>query len=148
MKKALFDILMCSIRQQLSSGLFCGYVLRYAVLRVCSAFSFSAKVRTVKNSLSKYISFVRPFCWRRYIIIRMNASYFLNDPYSLDPQNPRALACVQTPPLLKYIEEERASVHRLPSKTVYQTNLRGPLLVTNLLPNKKLMFAAHAHSST
>ena len=78
----------------------------------------------------------------------MNASYFLNDPYSLDPHNPGALACVQTPPLLNDIEVERASVHRLPTKTINQTILRGPLLVTNLLPNKKLMFEAHAQSST
>ena len=34
----------------------------------------------------------------------MNASYFLNAPYSLNPQNPRALARVQTPPSLKDIE--------------------------------------------
>ena len=46
----------------------------------------------------------------------MNASYFLNDSYSLDRQSPRALVCVQTPTLLKDIEVGAgASVHRLPS---------------------------------
>ena len=61
----------------------------------------------------------------------MNASYFLNAPYSLNPQNPRVLARVQASPPLKDIEVGGCVCTQATKPTVYQTNLRGPLLVTS-----------------
>ena len=93
---------MCSIRLQLLKDSSSSVASRSN--KTHFAFSFSRSVDCQKFAYSKYISFVEGGTY-----IRMNASYFLNDPYPLDPRNLRALACVQTPTLLKDTELEEGT---------------------------------------